>query len=102
MLTANPNLSGVFSVTQFSHPIQRALRITDGRVSALEPRHLLGRPQDLEPIYHDAGQFYWVKVSNFIARPDLINERSGAIIVPTFEAQDIDTEDDWDVAEAKY
>ena len=56
-----------FSVTDYSFPVQRSIRITDtGRVEMLHPEHLQTRSQDLEKIYHDAAQFYWLKTKSFI------------------------------------
>jgi len=56
-----------FSVTDFSFPIQRALRITEnGYVDAFWPECIALRSQDLEKAYHDAGQFYWGKAKAFL------------------------------------
>ena len=52
----------VYSVTNFSFPIQRAIRINEkGKSSMLmTSKHSNTRSQDLEELaYHDAGQFYW-------------------------------------------
>ena len=51
--------SFAFAVTSFNYPIQRGLRILpDGMLDAIWPEHRATRSQDLEPAYHDAGQFY--------------------------------------------
>jgi len=102
MLESNADLISVIAVAQFAAPIQRALRLSDARVSLFQPEHLLSRSQDLEPAYHDAGQFYWLRVSDFMREPNLIGPRTGAQIVPAWEVQDIDNEEDWILAEAKY
>ena len=50
----------VFSATTFPYPIQRALRQRpDGTSEMFHPEHLMTRSQDLDPAFHDAGQFYW-------------------------------------------
>lgn len=47
-----------FSVTSFPAPIQRALRVNQqGRVEMFQPENFHTRSQDLEPAFHDAGQF---------------------------------------------
>lgn len=102
MLLANPGLAGVIPVARFSFPIQRALRIADGLVSPFEAQHVSTRSQDLEPAYHDAGQFYWIRVSDFLPMSGLITPRTGALVLPEWQVQDIDTEDDWIMAEMKY
>ena len=39
-------------------------RLPDGQMQLLWPEHELTRTQDLEKTYHDAGQFYWGRVSS--------------------------------------
>ncbi len=102
VLEADPDLAAVVPLARFSYPIQRALRLQDGRISLFQPDRVLARSQDLEPAYHDAGQFYWVRVNSFIHEPQLLGPRTGAVVLPAMRVQDIDTEEDWSVAEAKY
>lgn len=64
--------------------------------------HLNTRSQDLESRYHDSGQFYWLKSTSFNNDKKLFTDNSGAIIISELEAQDIDTETDWKLAEIKY
>ncbi|PLW70246.1 pseudaminic acid cytidylyltransferase [Pseudohalioglobus lutimaris] len=95
--------SFAFSATAFEFPIQRAVRLLpDGGVEMLQPEHLLTRSQDLEPTYHDAGQFYWVKPDRFLAGKGIFSRDSRAVILPSYRVQDIDTEEDWLRAEALY
>lgn len=98
----NEHYDAVFPVVRFSYPIQRALRIENGRVSMLQPENFLKRSQDLEPAYHDSGQFYWMKVPAFMQEKRFFAQNAGAIILSESEAQDIDTEEDWKMAELKY
>ena len=91
-----------FPVTAFPSPIARALRLsgTDNRVSMFRPEHLMTRSQDLEPAYHDAGQFYWGRAEAWREERPVYGPRSAALIIPRTRVQDIDTPDDWDMAEA--
>jgi N-acylneuraminate cytidylyltransferase len=92
-----------FSVTGYAFPIQRAVRLTaDGRVDALYPEHRLTRSQDLEPAYHDAGQFYWGTARAFLDDVPLFSSRSIGVILPRNRVQDIDTPEDWEFAEFMY
>lgn len=100
MIAAKAN--GAMPVVRYSYPIQRALRISDGAVSMREPEHLRSRSQDLEPTYHDAGQYYWYRTSAFLRNPNIMASDPVAIITPEEEVQDIDTLDDWKMAEMKY
>lgn len=92
-----------FSATSFPFPIQRALKL-DGeqRVEMFHPKHLNTRSQDLEEAYHDAGQFYWGTAEAFIAKKAIFGTRSKAVLLPRKRVQDIDTPEDWDLAEALY
>jgi pseudaminic acid cytidylyltransferase len=92
-----------FGVTSFSFPIQRAIKITDiGRVQMFYPEHFLSRSQDLEESYHDAGQFYWGKSQAFKDEVPTFSEVASPYILPRYLVQDIDTIEDWIMAEAMY
>jgi N-acylneuraminate cytidylyltransferase len=92
-----------FSVTRFSFPIQRAIRIkANGMVEMLHPENFDVRSQDLEETYHDAGQFYWGKVSAWLAGLPIFSSRSLPVILPNFRVQDIDTQEDWVRAELLF
>ncbi|MBR0694891.1 pseudaminic acid cytidylyltransferase [Bradyrhizobium lablabi] len=92
-----------FSVTDYSFPIQRAVRLgPDGRVDALYPEHRMTRSQDLEPAYHDAGQFYWGTARAYLDDVPLFSPRSIGVVLPRALVQDIDTLEDWELAEFMY
>jgi N-acylneuraminate cytidylyltransferase len=92
----------VVPVTPFTFPIWRSFTIDRDRLAFNWPEHALTRSQDLTPAYHDCGQFYFVRTSPFLAQGRLIMENTRPIVVSPAEAQDIDTEDDWTIAELKY
>ena len=93
----------VFPILPFSYPIQRALRIENSeKVEMINPLNYRVRSQDLEKMYHDAGQFYWFNVSKFINKKKLWTNNTGFIIVDEINTQDIDDEMDWKLAEIKY
>lgn len=96
------SLDSVFPVLEFSFPIQRALQVNHSKVAMVWREHLHTRSQDLELRYHDSGQFYWIKEATFCTEKKLFTQNSGAIIISQLEAQDIDTETDWKLAEMKY
>lgn len=92
----------VFPVTRFQYPIWRSLRMEEDRVLMNWPENYPKRSQDLPPAFHDCGQFYWLHVDRFIEARRVFTENSGAIELPSTRVQDIDTEDDWRIAELKY
>ncbi|HAS40587.1 MAG TPA: pseudaminic acid cytidylyltransferase [Microscillaceae bacterium] len=99
----NKNFDSIFPVVHFSYPIQRALKINqNGLMAMFQPENLTKRSQDLEPAYHDAGQFYFFKVAPFLEKKKLWTDNSSVLIVPETEVQDIDTPQDWELAEIKF
>jgi N-acylneuraminate cytidylyltransferase len=100
LLTRNYNT--VFPVCQFSYPVQRALKMDESNVSMIWPENLNVRSQDLQKVYHDAGQFYWLKTSAFLENQKMFSENSGAVILNEIQVQDIDNETDWKMAELKH
>ena len=91
-----------FPVVAYSYPPQRALRIANGNAKMLHPQHYPTRSQDLEKIYHDAGQFYWLNVKAVKEQQKLFMAKSTPLIYRETEVQDIDTLEDWTLAEVKY
>ncbi|MEE3705189.1 pseudaminic acid cytidylyltransferase [Campylobacter porcelli] len=87
---------GLTPVVKFSFPIQRAFRIVDGFLRYNEPQNALKRSQDLEPMYHDAGMFYFHKTSN------INSDNIMPYIIDESLAQDIDTMEDWNMAQIKF
>ena len=95
------NADAVYPIVRFGFPPQRAFVLRDGNVEYQYPEFMYTRSQDLEPLYHDCGQFYVFRadvysgkaVGTGIKRP---------VIMPEEEVQDIDNESDWNLAEIKY
>ena len=96
------NVDAVFTVVAYSYPIQRCLHIVDGKIGMKWPEFQSARSQDLETIYHDAGQFYFGRVSQLRIEKDLWMKNSVPLILPETEVQDLDTMTDWQLAEMKY
>ena len=98
----NNAYDALMPVLSFSYPIQRALFLENSRLLMREPEHIHTRSQDLQPMYHDAGLFYWMKVDKFYETKEILCDNTGMIELSEVEAQDIDTEEDWKLAELKY
>ena len=98
----NESFYTVFPVVEFSYPIQRSLKLSSkGKVEMNWPEHLESRSQDLPKAYHDAGQFYWFNIKEILKEKKLFGKNSGAMVLPSRNVQDIDTEEDWTFAEMK-
>ena len=56
----------VVPVVRFGFPILRSFKIEDGLVKMNWPEYMNSRSQDLPGAFHDCGQFYFIKVENFL------------------------------------
>ncbi|MBI2722905.1 MAG: pseudaminic acid cytidylyltransferase [Bacteroidetes bacterium] len=92
----------LISTLKFGYPIQRGLRNENGTLHMLWPENKNTRSQDLEPIYYDAGQFYFFNVEKFKLQKQLFTSNTGHLLLSAYEAQDIDNPEDWTMAEIKY
>lgn len=101
-LMTKEDADSVIPVVQFSFPPQRCVIIKNGRIEPKWPNQINKRSQDLEPFYHDCGQFYAVEISSFLVQRKMIMEKTVPIILSEMEVQDIDTLEDWKIAELKY
>lgn len=92
----------VMPVIPFSYPPQRCYVLNRGRLEMKWKENLNTRSQDLEPFYHDCGQFYFYNVKKFREKDGQVAEGIVPIYLSELEVQDIDNEMDWKLAELKY
>ena len=93
----------LFSATEFSFPIQRAIRLgEDGAASMFYPQFALTRSQDLERAYHDAGAFYFGKREAWLEKKPIFAPHSRAFLLPRNLVCDIDTPEDFEFAQKLY
>ena len=89
-------------VTAFSYPPQRAMIVKEGKLVFKHPEYLDSRSQDLEPHYHDVGQFYVFRTEAFRRNRKLMVGNILPLVISEMEVQDIDNQTDWEIAEMKY
>lgn len=103
VLLEKQGYDSVVPMVRFSFPIQRAVYLNeDNRAFFFQPEHIRSRSQDLQSSYHDVGQYYWLNTARFIENKQIWTQNTGAIILDEMEIQDIDTLEDWEIAEFKY
>ncbi|RDU51667.1 pseudaminic acid cytidylyltransferase [Helicobacter sp. MIT 00-7814] len=128
LLQAQKSAQYVFSVLRFSHNPLRGFRLEStqsapqetrafaqqkeeilapqaqamGFIKPLETKFQNTRTQDLEPLFYDAGQFYFGRAGAFLEELPIFAPHSLGIELDFFDAQDIDTPADWELAEFKY
>lgn len=94
---------GIMPIVPFSYPPQRGLLISkEGYVKWQFPEYATTRSQDLPQIYHDCGQFYACRTEAFLKAQTTDVEHLLPLVLTEMEVQDIDTPEDWAIAEMKY
>ena len=101
-LLEQEQVDSVIPVVKFSFPPQRCVVIRDGRLVPKWPENMRKRSQDLEPLYHDCGQFYCLNVESFRRQRAVWMENVVPYVQEERMVQDIDTLEDWEIAEIKY
>lgn len=90
----------VCAAMRFACPVERSFtRAADGGIRILAPEHMATRTQDLPVTFHDAGQFYWGRRTSWLNGGAILGPRTSFVELPRWRAQDIDTQDDWTMAE---
>jgi pseudaminic acid cytidylyltransferase len=93
----------LISCVAYDFPIQRAFELEENnQIRLKEPQLINKRSQDLPKAYHDAGAFYFFSVKPFLINQTLWAGRISAYPLPALKVQDIDTQEDWDLAECKF
>lgn len=90
-------------VVSFSYPPQRGFIIdNNGMMGYKWPENFRKRSQDLEKMYHDCGQFYFYRTAAFLEKRGQFLDGIVPFELKESQVQDIDTLEDWAMAEIKY
>ena len=96
------NCNAVQPVCKYPVPIEWAMKIEGGELHPADPAALLIRSKDLTPKFYDVGMFYFIKTEPLLKYKTVVPPHTAAYIIDEAECQDIDTPDDWKLAEVKY
>ena len=88
------NCDFALSVTDYGHPPQRGFYLKNNSLRVLNKKFYKQRTQDLDKIYHDAGQFYWGKTSSWLKNKFMFSKKCFGLILPRHRAIDIDDKED--------
>ena len=64
--------------------------------------HALTMSQNLASSYYDAAHFYIGKPESWLNKKPIFDGRAGFVKIPELRVKDIDTEDDWTIAEKLF
>lgn len=92
----------VLPVVAFSYPPQRGYVMEDSYIKMKYPDNFKTRSQDLEKIYHDAGQFFAINIEKYREVQGIVVNDIIPYVLNEQEVQDIDNETDWEIAQIKY
>lgn len=102
-ITSKKDCNYAFSITTYDFPIQRSLLLNqENEVAMHNPELFNTRSQDLEECWHDAGQFYWGTKKAWEQGLPIFSSNAIGLKLPRHRVQDIDTLEDWHMAEKLY
>lgn len=96
------NHNAVIPVCKYPVPIEWAMKIENDLLIPNDREAQNMRSQDIEPKYFDVGMFYFCKTEKLYEHNSLVPDKTAAYIISESECQDIDTPEDWAIAEMKY
>ena len=92
----------VYPVTEYAHPIQRAMRmLPNSKMQFISSEFEMTRTQDLEKSFHDSGQFYFGTAAAWLGEKKMHTAGQG-MKIPNWRVVDIDSVEDWHRAELIY
>ena len=90
------------SVVEFEYPIFRAFEIVSNRIKMFWPQNYFKRSQELPTAYRDAGAFSFTALKRKPKSNIVFSEDALPIILPKYMGVDIDTIEDFEMAELIY
>jgi CMP-N,N'-diacetyllegionaminic acid synthase len=94
------NLSSLMSVAETDHSAFRSLTLKgNGLIDPIFPVEFQKRSQDIQKTYRVNGAITIIKISEFLNKIDYCIDPWGAYVMPKSRSVDIDTSDDFKMAE---
>ena len=95
--------NAIFPVCSYPVPIEWAHELDENGVLYCRDKKACNtRSQDLKKCYYDAGMFYFCKTEILLSLYTLCPDDTLGYVISENECQDIDTPEDWEMAELKY
>ena len=92
----------IMPVCKYPVPIEWAMKLENDILIPYNREAQNMRSQDIEPKYFDAGMFYFYETSGIYETQSIAPRNTIGYIIDDKECQDIDTPEDWSMAEMKY
>lgn len=101
-LMRQTNANALQPVCKYPAPVEWAMKIENGFLIPNDKAALNIRSQDLTPKYFDVGMFYFCKTEVMLKERTVVPINTSGYVIDEAECQDIDTPNDWKMAEMKY
>ena len=89
----------LLAITEYPHPIQRAFKLSKSKkLSPEKKKNIIIRTQDFEKRYHDTGTFGVIDYNSLVKKKIIFK----GFVIARNKGIDIDTIDDWKLAESLY
>lgn len=98
----NESNRSVISIVEYDFPIQRYLKKGKLGLDIGDKDSYYKRSQDLESMFHDAGQFYWGDIEEYLKEKSFYSLQAAGYELNRKYVFDIDTEEDWAKVEFIY
>ena len=92
----------VITGIKYNHPIERSFTNTNNRIKLNYPKKINSRTNDISSSYHDAAQLYLAKANTWLKDKKIISNNSSFVELLKYSSVDIDTIEDWYMAEEIY
>lgn len=94
----------VFPITNYSYPLGRSLiKNKKDYVSFSNKDSISKNTQKFKDYYHDAGQFYWGYVNDFLKFENIFNsQKVKGYFIPNYRVKDIDNQTDLKLAKNMF
>ena len=92
----------VLTGIKYNHPIERSFKNSKNRIKLNYPKKINSRTNDINTSYHDAAQLYLAKTNTWLNDKKIISNNSSFVELLKYSCVDIDTIEDWKIAEIIY
>ncbi len=92
----------VLTGIKYNHPIERSFKNLKNKIKLNFPKKINRRTNDISPSFHDAAQLYLAKYYTWIKQRKIISNNSSFVELLKYSCVDIDTIEDWKMAELIY
>ncbi|MCR4792042.1 MAG: GNAT family N-acetyltransferase [Lachnospiraceae bacterium] len=99
----NSDADAIIPLIKYNYPPQRCFVLdSNGFIEYKWPSYRNKNSKEIDPVFRDAGQFFFVKTQAFIKEKSFIPSRTIPFVLTTMEHQDLYDEFGWIIAEYKY